>query len=104
VLRIYGKGQLSTLTSDSSTVEIGEPQTQLLIAQALAYMYRNLQGDSFADQGERSFLMEQEGRWISETERLKRTPAIRLHGMPAERDASWKVGEDATRRFIVFDW
>ena len=109
ILRLIGKGQLSNLTVDTSTVEIGEPQTQLLIAQALSYIYRNLQGDSFADQSQRAFYLEQEARWFSEAERLKRTPGIRLHGMAAEYPRAWKVEEDqevtaSLGRYIVFDW
>lgn len=104
ILRLTGKAILSNLTADTSTVEIGPPQTELLLAQAIYYIYRNLQGDSSADQSRQSFYVDQEKRWEVRVEQLKARPSYRLNGMVAEHPRGWKKGSDSTSTYITFDY
>ena len=41
-LILKGKRPLTSLTSDSSTIEIGEPQVKIIVRAALVYLYENL--------------------------------------------------------------
>ena len=100
ILRVIGKGKLSTMTADTSTVEIGEPQTQILIAQALRYMYRALQGSEMRDSSDVPFYQVQESRWRDEVAHLIRNPAVRQHGLTAEYPRAWGVEDDSAGRYL----
>jgi hypothetical protein len=104
VLRLIGKGQLSTLSADTSTVEIGEPQTQLLVAQALYILSRNLSMATTSEASLAALYGQHTAIWEREAEKLKASSGIALPGIPAENPRAWSIEEDSSGRYILFRW
>lgn len=75
-IRLMGKGLLSTVSADTDTVELDEPEVQYLYAEAIAYMYWKVVGDSLGTDSQR--YEQRRLYWQNEAERLRWRYKMRL--------------------------
>ena len=101
-LRLEGIGLLSRPSSDSATVELGEPRTSTIVAYAARYFYRMLAGDSALEANARwNAAVEM---WSSEAARMASAPGVRMPKPGAQKGRQvWHLEEDSDGRYIVFD-
>ena len=106
-LRLRGMGILSQPTTDTGTVEIGEPRVELFIAHASRWLYRALlQGPNLE---QREYMARLRDDWTSEIARMELTKGRGGRGLamsvpPAEIPyGTWHPEEDADRRYLIFD-
>jgi hypothetical protein len=101
IIRIRGQGPLSVPTTDTGTIEIGEPHLRLFAAYASLKLVEMLGEDSASRQIDD--LERRMGRWERTIERLSRQPGLRQPPMWAKRGQNaWHI-EDAPTRKLVFD-
>lgn len=101
-LRLTGMGTLTLPTSDTSTIEVGEPQLRLVVAYAKKVLWELLLARSASEN--RKSLLENVQTSQREIERISRQAGIRMAAMSAKRGAySWHVEEDSSGRYLVFD-
>jgi len=101
-LRIEGIGLLSRPTSDSATVELGEPRVSTVVAYAARWFYRMLAGDSALEANNRWNAATE--MWSAEAMRMSTAPGIRM-AKPGHEGARevWHVEEDVDGKYIIFD-
>lgn len=99
VLRLTGMGLLSQPTTDSGTIEIGEPQVELFIAHAAWWFYRSLL--QLPSSQETASLERRVKDWAEEITRLENVPGMRMPHRSAELPmGAWKTGEDSNGRYL----
>ena len=100
ILRLEGKGMLSRPSSDTATIEAGEPYTNIIIAYAAMFYNRIML--SQASQQQRARYTEDMTMWGREAQSL--VQELRRPRMSAQRsDHTWHIEEDSSARYIVFD-
>ena len=104
ILRLRGKGILSQPTTDSGTTEVGEPQTQLIVAYAKMLMYRLMASPARSAQQNRQGYIDSAKDAAGEVAILKAQRGIVMPPLGAQRHrGSWHVEQDDTQRLLVFD-
>ena len=78
-IRLIGTGYLSSVSSDTDTMEVDPPQTDILYAGALTYLYKQLMSGS----GSLNMpaVTEKLGEWLGFYEFYKRTKAVSIPTM-----------------------
>ena len=101
-LRIEGIGLLSRPTSDTATVELGEPRVSTVVAYAARWFYRMLAGDSALEANNRWNAATE--MWSAEAMRMSTAPGIRM-AKPGHEGARevWHIEEDVDGKYIIFD-
>jgi hypothetical protein len=100
ILRLEGKGVLTRPSSDTATVEVGEPYVNVIIAYAAMFYNRVLLAQ--ASQQQRARYAEDMQMWGQEASSLVRE--LRPARMSAQRsDYTWHIEEDSGGRYLVFD-
>ena len=100
ILRLEGLGMLTRPSSDSATVEIGEPFTAIITAYALMFFNR-LQLSNSA-QRQRTGWAEDMRMWGQEAQSL--ISEIARPRLGARRsDGTWHIEEDSDGRHLIFD-
>jgi hypothetical protein len=100
ILRLEGKGVLTRPSSDTATVEVGEPYVNVIIAYAAMFYNRVLLAQ--ASQQQRARYSEDMQMWGREASSLVRE--LRPARMSAQRsDYTWHIEEDSGGRYLVFD-
>ena len=100
ILRLEGKGVLTRPSSDTATVEVGEPYVNVIIAYAAMFYNRILLAQ--ASQQQRTRYTEDMQMWGQEASSLVRE--LRPARMSAQRsDYTWHIEEDSGGRYLVFD-
>ena len=100
ILRLEGKGVLTRPSSDTATVEIGEPYVNVIIAYAAMFYNRILLAQ--ASQQQRNRYSEDMQMWGREANSLVRE--LKPARMSAQRsDHTWHIEEDSGGRYLVFD-
>lgn len=101
-LRLEGIGLLTNPTTDTATIEIGAPQTDLLVAYAARNLNRILLSRAAGQQRER--YLADVAMWEQEIQRLLSRPGIRMPRLGAILGTGvYHVEENATDRFLVFE-
>jgi len=100
ILRVVGLGMLSRPTTDSGTIEAGEPQISIIIAYALMFFNRLLLANSAQQQRER-FSQDMQ-MWGQEARSLMQEIARPKLGAKRS-DGTWHVEEDNDGRYLIFD-
>ena len=100
ILRVVGLGMLSRPTTDSGTIEAGEPQISIIIAYALMFFNRLLLANSAQQQRER-FSQDMQ-MWGQEARSLMQEVARPKLGAKRS-DGTWHVEEDNDGRYLIFD-
>lgn len=97
ILRLEGKGVLSTVASDTDTVEIDGRHVTLLIYKAAEFFWERRFGQTQNESDEK-----QMNRAIDNYERLKGS----THSMPivAQERQGWHVDETSSGKVLVFDY
>jgi hypothetical protein len=96
-LRLLGKGLLSRPSSDSATVEVGEPQVNIIVEYAIMLMNQLLAERAAGTQKDR--YERQQGRWREKVEAHLRR--FRTGSMAAQGGNWWHVEEDATSKYLI---
>ena len=100
ILRLEGKGMLSRPSSDTATIEAGEPYTNIIIAYAAMFYNRIML--SQASQQQRARYTEDMTMCGREAQSL--VQELRRPRMSAQRsDHTWHIEEDSGGRYLVFD-
>ena len=100
ILRLEGKGVLTRPSSDTATVEVGEPYVNVIVAYAAMFYNRVLLAQ--ASQQQRARYAEDMQMWGQEASSLVRE--LRPARMSAQRsDYTWHIEEDSGGRYLVFD-
>ena len=100
LLHFEGMGVLSAPSTESGTIEIGEPRLRLLIAEAGVHLHRILAG---YDRANREEHLADAVWWRMESDRLRRQPGIRMRPLGADAPENvWRVDEDASGRYLNF--
>jgi hypothetical protein len=100
ILRLEGKGVLTRPSSDTATVEIGEPHINVITAYAAMFYNRVLLAQ--ASQQQRDRYSEDMQMWGQEASSL--VQELKPTRMSAQRsDHTWHIEEDSSGRYIVFD-
>jgi len=100
ILRLEGKGVLTRPSSDTATVEVGEPYVNVIIAYAAMFYNRILLAQ--ASQQQRARYSEDMQMWGREASSLVRE--LKPTRMSAQRsDYTWHIEEDSGGRYLVFD-
>ena len=73
-IRVVGTGHLSSGSADTDTMELDDPQTELLYAQAAVYLYRQILSKS-PGQAQQSYL-QLLAYWEEQVKRLKSSVAM----------------------------
>ena len=97
ILRLEHMGTLTAPTS-SSSVELDESRTELLLAQAAVHMYHTL---SNRDAGNAASHMQNAAIWQDRTDRLMSQPGMRMRQMSAHTREGWNVLESGETRKLV---
>jgi len=97
ILRLEHMGTLTAPTS-SSSVELDESRTELLLAQAAVHMYHTL---SNRDSGNAASHMQNAAIWQDRTDRLMSQPGMRMRQMSAHAREGWNVLESGETRKLV---
>jgi len=100
ILLIEGLGMLSRPTTDSGTIEAGEPQISIIIAYASMFFNRLLLANSAQQQRER-FSQDMQ-MWGQEARSLMQEVARPKLGAKRS-DGTWHVEEDNDGRYLIFD-
>lgn len=97
-LQMVGQGLLSTLSADSGTIEVGQPQVNLIIAQAARYLYGSLLGaEPDREPLWRGFMADAE----REVQALLATPGVRKPPLGAhDPQGVYRLVEDANGRYV----
>ena len=99
ILRVTGKGLLTSPSAETATTQIGEPHVTLVAAYAALKLVEILGERSASEQI--SNLERRMTRWERTIARLSDQPGIRRKGMPTDRfEDTWSIGEDATSRYM----
>lgn len=101
ILRLGGMGMLTQPSTDAGTYEIAEPQTELLYAYAMRWLSRAgvLQGA----QQQRGRYQEDKKDWEAEITALEASPALRMPRMNAQMPDGWKIEEDSSGKYLIWD-
>ena len=100
ILRLEGKGVLTRPSSDTATIEAGEPYTNIITAYAAMFYNRIMLAQ--ASQQQRARYSEDMTMWGREAQSL--IQELRRPRMSAQRsDHTWHIEEDSSGRYIVFD-
>ena len=100
ILRLEGKGVLTRPSTDTATVEVGEPYINVIIAYAAMFYNRILLAQ--ASQQQRARYSEDMQMWGQEANSLVRE--LKPARMSAQRsDHTWHIEEDSDGRYLVFD-
>jgi hypothetical protein len=100
ILRLEGKGVLTRPSSDTATVEVGEPYVNVIVAYAAMFYNRVLLAQ--ASQQQRARYSEDMQMWGQEANSLVRE--LKPARMSAQRsDYTWHTEEDSDGRYLVFD-
>ena len=100
ILRLEGKGVLTRPSSDTATIEIGEPYVNVIVAYAAMFYNRILLAQ--ASQQQRTRYAEDMQMWGQEAQSL--VSELRRPRMSAQRsDNTWHIEEDSSGRYLVFD-
>jgi len=100
ILRLEGKGVLTRPSTDTATVEIGEPYINVVVAYAAMFYNRVLLAQ--ASQQQRDRYSEDMQMWGQEANSL--VQELKPARMSAQRsDHTWHIEEDSSGRYIVFD-
>lgn len=104
ILRLRGMGILSQPTTDSGTTEVGEPQTQLIVAYAKMLFYRLMATPARSAQQNRQGYIDAALDAAGEVAILKGQIGIVMPSLGAQRHRdSWRVEQDGTQRLLIFD-
>lgn len=99
ILRLHGMNMLAQPTTDSGTVEIGAPRTELFVAFASRFLYRATMTQGSAE--ERTWIEERRRDWDGEISRLLNERGIRMPSPAAEIPrGTWHVEEDSSGRYL----
>jgi len=102
VLRVEGMGLLSQPSTDSATIEIGEPHIDLVLAYAEMLFWRQMASPARAAQQQRQGFLDVAQDAANEVELLaKRLRMPRLGATVLEEVAHYE--QDATNRYLIFD-
>lgn len=103
-LRITGKGQLSTLSADSDTVELNAPQTRLLVDYALSLFWGIQASPARSPAQQREGMAQASNYWMERYEADKRRPGMRMNriGRSRMREVA-HVERDSSGNYLVFD-
>ena len=80
ILRIDGRGVLSTVSTEAGTIEVNAPVTNLLIARAALWLYEGLHAEAVGQ--DRVTYAEEIGKWARRTDLLLSTPGMRSRSSP----------------------
>lgn len=103
ILRLTGKGVLSQPSTDSGTTEVGEPQTQLIVAYAKLLFYRFMASPARSAQQNRQAYIDAARDAAGEVAILKGQEGITMPPMGAQRHRTWHLEADSSNRYLVFD-
>jgi len=104
ILRLRGMGILSQPTTDSGTTEVGEPQTQLIVAYAKMLFFRLMASPARSAQQNRQAYIDAARDAAGEVAILKGQSGIVMSRMGAQRHRfNWHVEANSSERLLVFD-
>jgi len=101
ILRLHGKGLLSEVTADTSTMEINDAQGELLIAFAIEYWANALLNDPRTAAGQREYIVSLRDRAIQNRIELLQTRGIVMPDMPRQMSNQWKVENVGGTLYLV---
>ena len=87
-LRLIGMGYLSSVSAESDTMEIDHPQTELLYASAIHYLYRQMMSRSPSQS--QPAIQDMMNYWDYETQKLRRRVSASLPSLIRE-SPGWRV-------------
>jgi len=102
ILRIEGMGVLSQPSTDTATIEIGEPHVDLLIAYAEMLFWRQMASPARSAQHQRQGYLEAAQNAANEVELLARRLKMPRMGATILEDVA-HFEQDSTSRLLVFD-
>jgi hypothetical protein len=95
-------GLLSRPSSDSSTTEVGAPQSNIITAYAGMYFFRTQGAVNAID--ERASYTDLAALFSRDATRMASQPGLRMPRLGAQKnDHIWHVEKDSSGRYIVFD-
>lgn len=101
ILRLLGRGVLTAVTAETGTMEISDPDTELLYAYALRYMAMALRGSAGSYEAER--LNADLAMWAQLAEQMEATPGMSNESMGTDfPDGTWWTENDGETRYLVF--
>ena len=101
-LRLEGMGLLSRPTSDSATVEVGEPRTNIVTAYAAMYFFRTQGAGNAVDEARRYGDMA--ANFSRDATRMSNQSGMRMPRLGAQHTRNiWHIEEDSSGRYIEFD-
>jgi hypothetical protein len=98
-LRMLGLGRLSSLTTDSSTIELSEETTEILVAEANANLYRRMVR---SDPGRAEAHSSDATYWDAEFTRLSARTSLRKPKLGSQKHELFHYEEDSSGRYLVF--
>jgi hypothetical protein len=104
LLRVTGMGALSQPSSDTATIEVGEPQTDLIAAYAKMLFWRQMASPARSAQHERKGYMDAAQDARQEVADLAAKPGMKTRRMGSgERMNTWHTEANASGNILVFE-
>ena len=104
LLRVSGMGVLSQPSSDTATIEVGEPQTDLIAAYAKMLFWRQMSSPARSAQHERQGYLDASQDAREEVADLAAKRGMKTPRMGAgQREGTWHTEQDSTGQLLVFD-
>ena len=101
-LRLIGIGLLSRPTTDTGTVEIGEPHISMLVSYAAMFMFRMMSASTAIEQNDRYLTASQ--IWSSDASRMASMSGMKMPKPSAEGNHRiWHMERDGENKYIRFD-
>ena len=100
ILRLDGKGLLTEVTTETGTMEVSDPETQLLYAEALDWLIDHEMGGASAESQAR--LEQDKARWQVTAARLRARGGLARVSNVQRPDGTWRMENDGeTERIIL---
>jgi len=101
-IRLEGMGNLTIPATDTATIEVGVPRTDLVVTVAAGKLMRMLA--SRAGSQDRTRYLDEAVRFAVDAEALKRQPGVRMPRLGVKAQPQiWHIEEDADGRYLVLD-
>tara|TARA_R110000765_G_scaffold201113_3_gene306535 strand:+ start:116 stop:1369 length:1254 start_codon:yes stop_codon:yes gene_type:complete len=98
--RLLGLGRLSSLTSDASTIEVGEETTEILVAEANSNLFRRMMR---AEPGMREKHEADAIYWNEEYSRLREQTSLHKPRLGSQTHQVFHLEEDSAGRYLVLN-
>ena len=103
IMRLTGKGLLTVPTTDAATVELGENEVRLVVAEAARELYHINSAPQRAGGSQRAEFQQRAVEYAEEVRDLKASSGIKQRRSGAREYNGFHVGEDSSGRYLEFD-